>query len=62
MLAPPLDLFNPVASARAAAVLIPGARFEEIPSVQGHQAATSLRAEDTAFLNRVIADFLEKGK
>lgn len=61
VLAPPLDLFNPVQSARAAAAVIPGARFEEIPSVQGHQAATSLRAEDAAFLNRVIADFLEQG-
>ncbi len=62
VLAPPLDLFNPVQSARAAAAFIPGARFEEIPSVQGHQAATSLRAEDAAFLNRVIAGFLEQGK
>ena len=38
--------------------LIPGARFIEIPSVQGHQAATSAKPEDAAFLNRVIAAFL----
>lgn len=59
VLAPPLDLFNPVESARAAAKAIPGARFAEIPSVQGHQSATSLRTEDAAFLNQVIADFLQ---
>jgi hypothetical protein len=28
--------------------------------VQGHQAATSLKPEDDAFLNRVIRDFLAK--
>jgi homoserine O-acetyltransferase len=56
--APPLDLFNPAHAARWAAERIPGARFEEIPSTQGHQAATSTRAEDAAFLNRVIGDFL----
>jgi hypothetical protein len=28
--------------------------------VQGHQAATSTKAEDAAFLNRVIRDFLAK--
>ncbi len=60
LLAPPLDLFNPAQSARDAAAAIPGARFVEIPSVQGHQAATSLKPEDDAFLNRVIRDFLTK--
>ena len=52
LLAPPLDLFNPAAAARAAAAAIPGARFVEIPSAQGHLAATSQRAEDAAFLDR----------
>jgi homoserine O-acetyltransferase len=60
LLAPPLDLFNPAQSARDAAAAIPGARFVEIPSIQGHQAATSLKPEDEAFLNRVIRDFLAK--
>lgn len=60
LLAPPLDLFNPAQSARDAAATIPGARFVEIPSIQGHQAATSLKPEDDAFLNRVIRDFLAK--
>jgi len=59
LLAPPLDLFNPVECARTAAAAISGSRFVEIPSVLGHQAATSLRAEDAAFLNRALADFLE---
>ena len=58
LLAPPLDLFNPAQSARDDAAAIAGARFVEIPSVQGHQAATSLKPEDGAFLNRVIRDFL----
>ncbi len=60
VLAPPLDLFNPAQAARDAAAKIPGARFVEIPSVQGHQAATSTKPEDAAFLNRVIGEFLAK--
>ncbi len=58
VLSPPLDLFNPVAAARAAAAAIPGAKFIEIPSLQGHQAANSTSADDAAFLNRVIGEFL----
>jgi len=58
ILAPPLDLFNPAQSARDAATRIPGARFAEIPSLQGHQAATSLKKEDAAFLNQQIQEFL----
>ncbi len=58
VLAPPLDLFKPVEAAGAAAAKIPGAQFIEIPSLQGHQAATSLKIEDEAFLNRVIREFL----
>ena len=60
LLAPPLDLFNPAQSARDAAAAIPGARFVEIPSVQGHQAAISTKAEDAAVLNRVIGAFLKR--
>jgi homoserine O-acetyltransferase len=58
-LAPPLDLFNPADAARTAAARITGAKFVEIPSLQGHQAATSTKAEDAAFLNRVIKEFLQ---
>lgn len=60
ILAPSLDLFNPAESARYAASRIPGARMVDIPSVQGHQAATSLKEDDAAFLNRTIAGFLAK--
>lgn len=56
--APPLDLFNPVESAHLAAQQIAGARLVEIPSVQGHQAATSIRVEDSLFLNRAIGEFI----
>jgi len=59
ILAPPLDLFNPADAARSAAAGIVGAQFIEIPSLQGHQAATSTKPEDAAFLNRVIKNFLE---
>jgi homoserine O-acetyltransferase len=59
LLAPPLDLFNPSECARLAADAIPGSSFVEIPSFQGHQAATSTDAADAAFLNRIIRTFLE---
>jgi homoserine O-acetyltransferase len=58
LLAPPLDLFNPAECARAAAKEIPRARFVEIPSIQGHQAATQTDAADVSFLNRTIGEFL----
>jgi homoserine O-acetyltransferase/O-succinyltransferase len=60
LLGPSLDLFNPAQAGRDAAASIPDARFIEIPSLQGHMAATSARAEDAAFLNRVIAQFLNE--
>lgn len=56
--APATDLFNPARCARDIVASVPGARFVEIPSLQGHQAATSQRAEDAEFLNREIAAFL----
>jgi homoserine O-acetyltransferase/O-succinyltransferase len=60
ILAPPLDLFNPADAARTAAARITGAKFVEIPSLQGHQAATSTKLDDAAFLNRVVGEFLAK--
>ena len=59
VLAPPVDLFNPADAGRNAAAAISGARFVEIPSDMGHQAATATKAEDAAFLNRIIKDFLQ---
>ena len=46
------------AGGRETAAAIPGARFVEIPSLQGHLAATSQRAEDAAFVDRVMGEFL----
>jgi homoserine O-acetyltransferase/O-succinyltransferase len=58
ILAAPDDLYNPAAAAREAAALIADARYAEIPSLLGHQAASGSRPEDAAFLNREIAAFL----
>jgi homoserine O-acetyltransferase len=58
ILAPPLDVFNPVQCALMAADAIPGATLIEIPSMQGHQSASSLQAEDASFLNEEIGAFL----
>jgi len=58
LLAPPLDLFNPAECARDAANHIPRARFVEIPSIHGHQAATHTDAADVSFLNRTLGEFL----
>jgi homoserine O-acetyltransferase len=58
ILAPPLDLFNPVQCAHEAADAIPGAILVEIPSLQGHQSASSLREEEVAFLDDEIGAFI----
>jgi homoserine O-acetyltransferase len=58
VMAPPLDLYNPAEAARAAAAQIPGARFVEIRSVLGHQAASGATAEERAILDREIGRFL----
>jgi homoserine O-acetyltransferase len=58
VLGAPLDLYNPVEEARAAAAAIPGARYVEIPSVEGHQAASGGRNDDAAAIGRMVIDFL----
>ena len=58
ILAPVLDLFNPAQSAHDAADGIAEVTQVEIPSLQGHQSASSLREEDAAFLNDEIGSFL----
>lgn len=60
VLAPPLDLYNPAPHARALTAEITGARFIEIPSKRGHQAASGIDAADIDFLNRSIAAFLDE--
>jgi homoserine O-acetyltransferase/O-succinyltransferase len=59
ILAPPLDLLNPAHCAQEAADGIPGAVLVEIPSIQGHQSATSLKPADAQFLNEEVSDFLQ---
>lgn len=58
ILAPPLDLYNPAAAARFAADLMPAARFVEIPSAWGHQAASPADPAAAAMLNETIGRFL----
>ncbi len=61
VLAPALDLYNPVEAARFAADHIPGARFVPIPSAWGHQSASAADPDAASFLNRAIRDFLSEG-
>jgi homoserine O-acetyltransferase len=56
--APPLDLYNPAPAARWAASHIPGARFVELDTDWGHQAASAADAASAARLNAEIAAHL----
>jgi homoserine O-acetyltransferase len=58
ILAPPLDLYNPVACAQWAASQITGAQFLEIPSIWGHQSASAGDPGAGEFLNQSIGLFL----
>ncbi len=58
LLSPELDLFNPAQCAHQAALHIPQAKVVTIPSLQGHQSASSSKSEDVRFLNGVISEFL----
>jgi homoserine O-acetyltransferase len=60
VMAPPLDLYNPAEAAQAAAAAIPGARFVEIPSRDGHWAASGADPADTAFIDQAMRDFLAR--
>ena len=59
IMAPPLDLYNPVEEAKEAAMFIPDARYVEMPSVQGHAAAAPVKAADVEFMNKVVGEFLD---
>jgi homoserine O-acetyltransferase len=52
------DLYNPAAAAREAADLIRDARYVELKTAQGHQAATAASKADVAEIGRAIAAFL----
>ena len=58
VLGAPNDLYNPVAEAEAAAADIPNARYVEIPSLEGHQAAAGRRLGETGFIDREMTAFL----
>jgi homoserine O-acetyltransferase/O-succinyltransferase len=55
----PLDLYNPVEEAVEAARQIPGARYLQIPSLQGHMAASATKPADVEFMNAAVREFLE---
>jgi homoserine O-acetyltransferase len=58
VLTAPLDLYNPAESGQEAALAIPGATHEVIPSIEGHQSANVTRDEDVAFVNQAVGAFL----
>ena len=54
-----LDLYNPVEEGEEAAKAIPGAQHVNIPSVQGHVAASpGFDPADLAFINSTVTHFL----
>lgn len=57
IIAPAMDLYNPVEAARDAAQLIPGARYLELSTIQGHQAASAAYPADAATIDRAIKAF-----
>lgn len=59
LLAPALDLYNPVSAIEATARAIPASTFLRIPSIRGHQSAGGADERDIEFLNQAIGDFLE---
>ncbi|HJS74065.1 MAG TPA: alpha/beta fold hydrolase [Vicinamibacteria bacterium] len=54
------DLYFPVADSEYESGLIPGAKLVPIRSIWGHGAGAGRGPGDAAFLNRVIAEFLEE--
>ena len=58
VLAPPLDLYNPVEAARWAVERIAGARLVEIPSAWGHQSASAADGDAAAWIDRRVGEFL----
>ena len=54
-----LDLYNPVENAIEAATAMPDARYVQIPSVQGHVAASpGFKPADVEFINTTVRTFL----
>ena len=59
IMAAPGDLMNPEDGAKWACEHIADCAYREIPSRQGHQAASSLHAAEVSFMNTEIAHFLD---
>lgn len=51
------DLYNPAEAGREAAQHIPGARYLELATVEGHQAASAASPADAAIIDRAITAF-----
>jgi homoserine O-acetyltransferase len=60
LLTAPLDILVPADEAVEAAKYIPGAVYVQIPSIEGHFAATAKVPEDVNFMNTRISEFLKK--
>ncbi len=60
IMAAPGDLMNPESGAKWACGHIADCVYREIPSRQGHQAASSLHAAEVSFMNAEIARFLQE--
>ena len=56
------DLYFPVADAEYESRFIPEAKLVPIPSIWGHGAGAGRGPGDAEFLNRAIADFLERSR
>ena len=54
------DLYNPISAAREAAAGIARAKYVEIPSPEGHMAASFRRPGDVAFIDRSMQDFFAR--
>jgi len=58
VLAPELDLYNPVFAARDVVSHVRSARMIVLPGVAGHQSASGVAAESTQVLRSAVAEFL----
>ena len=58
VLAPDLDLYNPVFEARDVVSATPSAKLVRLPGTAGHQSASGVESDSTRALRAAIADFL----
>lgn len=60
MMTAPIDVLTPPEECVEMAKHIKGSRYVQIPSVQGHFAATAKKPEDVTFMNNQIIEFMKK--